>query len=141
MVAVSGLSALGSGGQEPVLEVHLAQEGMPVIGVVLGRAELVDSEREDQTFTSAESAAGAATPGDYLFIVVQGMAQVKADAGAGAIQPGERLTVGAEPGRARALQAREVEGMLVAEGAPVIGIALAAPESGSELIPVFVNLQ
>jgi hypothetical protein len=31
--------------------------------------------------------------------------------------------------------------MVVSEGAPVIGVALAPPEPGSNLVPVFVNLQ
>lgn len=141
LVAVSGLSVFGAEEEQPALVVHLAQEGMPVIGVVLRRAELVKSEKEGQEIFSLESSTGAAVTGDYLFIAVQGIAQVKVDAGDGAIQPGQRLTVSEMPGQARALQTREVDGMLVTEGSPVIGIALSAPEPGNALIPVFVNLQ
>ncbi len=44
-------------------------------------------------------------------------------------------------GVARALKHQEVNGMLVTEGAPVIGIALSAPVPGQDTIPVFVTLR
>jgi hypothetical protein len=42
---------------------------------------------------------------------------------------------------ARALLSQQLNGMLVSEGAPVIGIALSAPVTGKETIPVFVTLR
>lgn len=53
-----------------------------------------------------------------------GVAQVKVQDGA-SIQPGQRLTAAAD-GTARALQTRTLDGMVVTEGAPVIGVALDA---------------
>ena len=40
-----------------------------------------------------------------------------------------------------ALRTESLNGMPVTEGAPVIGIALAAPSAGSDTIPVFVSLR
>jgi hypothetical protein len=76
----------------------------------------------------------------YVFIVVQGMAYVKADGTGGAIAPGQRLTASSSPREARALQMRNVEGITVAEASPVLGIALAPLEKGQGLIPVMVTL-
>ena len=44
-------------------------------------------------------------------------------------------------GMARTLSHQEVNGMLVTEGAPVIGVALEAAIPGQETIPVFVTLR
>jgi hypothetical protein len=71
---------------------------------------------------------------------VLGVAQVKVADGVD-IQPGQRLTASDMAGKARALRTESLNGMIVSEGAPVIGTALAAPESGKETIPVFVTLR
>jgi hypothetical protein len=71
---------------------------------------------------------------------VLGVTHVKVDPAAG-IQPGDRLTAADLAGAARALQTRTVDGMVVSEGAPVLGIALAAPTEGQATIPVFVSLR
>jgi len=83
------------------------------------------------------SAAGPARPGDYVRLTVLGVARVKVDAGQGSIQPGTRLTSGAR-GRARALRTVVVEGVTLAESAPTVGIALAAPDADG-LVWVLVN--
>ena len=72
-----------------------------------------------------------------MSITVLGAAQVKAQAGK-AIQPGQRVTVGAN-GAVRALQTRTIEGMVVSEGAPTIGVALQEPADG--LVWVLVSPQ
>jgi hypothetical protein len=51
-----------------------------------------------------------------------------------------RLTVSGVAGAARPLRSESLNGMIVTEGAPVIGIALASPTAGSPIIPVFVTL-
>jgi hypothetical protein len=140
LVAVGGLAPSLTATSAPVLQVHRAEAGSAVVGVVQGRAEIVKSEKEGQTEESAERCPGAAAPGDYLFVVVQGMAQVKADASQGTIEAGQRLTAAATAGMARALQSRQVEGMTVAEDAPVVGIALGPLDAGTGLIPVLVTL-
>jgi hypothetical protein len=53
------------------------------------------------------------------------------------IEPGTHLAVG-EAGAARALKTVVVEGLTLAESAPTIGIALAAPDEGG-LVWVLVN--
>jgi hypothetical protein len=72
--------------------------------------------------------------------MVMGVAQVKIEPNA-AIQPGQRLTAGTLAGTARPLRTESLNGMLVTEGAPVLGIALAAPIPGETTIPVFIALR
>ena len=64
--------------------------------------------------------------------------RVKAAPGETAIAAGTRLTVGSD-GQVRPLQTRTVEGMVVTEGAPVVGVALEAAKDG--LVWVLVNPQ
>jgi hypothetical protein len=108
-----------------------------IVGVVEGRMELVPAPGKEGEF-ELHSVAGAAKPGDLVAITVLGAAQVKVAAQA-AIQPGQRLTVGQQPGTARAMQSRQIEGMTVDEGGPSLGVALEPAENG--LIWVLVNPQ
>lgn len=87
-----------------------------------------------------QSVSGDAKPGEYVSLIVFGVTEVKIDV-SNPVSPGERLTASSISGAARPLASQEINGMLVTEGAPVIGIALAAPEAGKETIPVFVNLR
>jgi hypothetical protein len=112
-----------------------------VIGVVKSRMVYeVAPGKEAEGEMSMHSAEGAAQPGEYVSLVVYGVAQMKIDPGA-TIMPGERLTASEQAGRARPLQKQEINGMQVVEGAPVIGIALEAPIEGQDTIPVFVTLR
>ena len=86
------------------------------------------------------SAEGPAQPGEYVSLIVFGVAQVKIDPNT-VIAPGDRLTASTQTGLARPLQKQEINGMQVVEGAPVIGVALAAPLPGQDTIPVFVTLR
>lgn len=140
LVAVHGIGDPLAGTSVPVVRVRLAQAGDAAVGVVQSRAEVMRSTKEGQESAGANRAEGAAQPGDHLFIVVQGIAQAKADLAAGAIAPGQRLTAGDTPGHARPLRSQVLNGMAVTEGAPVIGIALDAPD-GSGLVPVLVTLR
>ena len=142
LVAAKGLLDPVAGSGQPTLAVGLAGgNNLGVIGVVQGRVALTSSEKDGVESQSMELAEGAVSPGEYLLVVVQGFARIKIDASAGSILPGQRLTAGRQAGTARALETRLIDGMVVSEGAPVIGIALAPPEPGSDLVPVFVNLQ
>jgi hypothetical protein len=112
-----------------------------VIGVVESRliwAEAPGKEGEDAM--TLQRAEGPAQPGEYVSLVISGVAEVRVEVGA-AIAAGERLTLAEAGGQLRALQTRTVEGMVVSEGAQVIGIALEAPAAGRETIPVFVTLR
>ena len=140
LAAVSGLAEPLAGSEQPILRVHRAAEGEAVVGVVQVRGVRAESTKEGQTLESIDRADGDVRQGDCLFLLVYGPAQVKADAAAGAIAAGTRLTAGGEPGHARALQTRTIEGMAVAEAAPGAGIALEALDSGTGLISVFVTL-
>jgi hypothetical protein len=141
VVAATGVEDPLAGSVSPVLRVRLAGQGLGVAGVVLGRAEVSRETKEGQALDTATRAAGPAAAGDYLFVVVQGIAQVKADASAGPIAPGARLAAADSAGHARALRSRMLDGMLVVEGAPSIGIALGPLDAGYGLIPVLVTLR
>jgi hypothetical protein len=67
-----------------------------------------------------------------------GVAQVKVQ-DAEVIQPGQRLTVAAMPGHARALRTVQVEVIRVDESGPTLGVALEAPKDG--MVWVLVNPQ
>ena len=141
LTTAGGVEAPLAGTSAPVLRVRRAGAGDTVVGVVQSRATIATGDKEGQTLQSGERAAGAAAPGEYLFIVVSGLAQVKADASEQAIATGQRLAVAGRAGHARALRSRILDGMEVIEGAPLVGIALAPLESGTGLIPVLVTLR
>ena len=143
LVAVSGVSSPLAGATTPVMRVRRAGAGSAsgLIGVVQGKADVVKSSKDGQLLESANHAEGAAAPGDYVFVVVHGIARVKADATAGDIVAGQRLTAAGRSGHVRALRTRILEGMVVTEGAPVIGIALAPLDKDTGMIPVFVTLR
>jgi hypothetical protein len=140
LAAVSGLARPLAGSAQPVLSVHKAAAGEAVLGVVQARGVRGKSTKDGKTLESIDRAGGDVRPGDYLFLVVYGPAQVKVDASAGAIVVGARLTAGGQPGYARALHTRTIEGLVMAEAAPGVGIALEALDSGAGLISVFVTL-
>jgi hypothetical protein len=113
-----------------------------VIGVVQGRMALqLMPGKEENGAMVLESVPGPAQAGDYVALVVMGVADVKVDPAALDIVPGQRLTASSVAGAARPLRTESLNGMVVTEGAPVIGIALAAPEPGSDTIPVLVTLR
>jgi hypothetical protein len=139
VVAADGVAAPLNAGGRPVLAVRRA-DGRAV-GVVAGRAAVAKSTREGETTVGAEKTAGPVAPGDHLFIIVYGMAQVRGDATAAAIAAGQRLTASNRSGAARALRTVPVEGVEVAEAAPTIGTALEALPRGEALIWVLVNVR
>ena len=125
----------------PVLwQVLQAQSGTAVVGVVIGRAEvdIQDEHRPDETGKRLVPRAGAAQPDEYVTIVYSGPVQVKTAHGEAAITAGMRVTA-ATDGTVRPLLTRTVEGMTVAEGAPVLGVALEDAVDG--LVWVLVNPQ
>ena len=74
---------------------------------------------------------GPAQAGDYVAIIVMGAAQVKVQDGE-TILAGQRLAAGVD-GSVRPLQTRTLDGMVVTDGVPVIGVALEpATKSWSE---------
>jgi hypothetical protein len=143
LAAVSSVTEPIPGGTVPMPLVRLAEAPTytGIIGVVHSRMVYeVAPGKGDEGTMSMHSTEGPAMPGDYVSLVVFGVAQVNIDPDA-RIAPGERLTASNIPGMARALNSQEINGMQVVEGAPVIGIALAAPAPGQKSIPVFVSLR
>ncbi|MGQ9599448.1 MAG: hypothetical protein ACUVWZ_08515 [Anaerolineae bacterium] len=141
LTTIVGVESPLAGSSASVLQVRQARAGEAVVGIVRSRAVITASEKEGQRLQSVEQAKGAAAPGEYLFIVVSGLAQVKVDASEGTIAVGQRLTTGSQAGHARALRSRLLDGMEVTEGAPQVGIALASLDAGTGLIPVLVTLR
>ena len=143
IVAVAGVTDPLPGSATPMPLVRLADAltNNGVIGVVESRMVWkVAPGKEDEGEMSMQSAEGPAQPGEYVSLVVYGIAQVRVDP-AIQIAPGDRLTASDIAGSARSLMKQDVNGMVVVEGAPVIGIALSAPVSGQDTIPVFVTLR
>ena len=135
-VSAVGLADVLPGSVNRLAQVSAANAAAGVIGVVASRVELQPAPGKEGLLIP-RSVAGPAKAGDYVALTVLGAVQVKAQAGS-AIQPGQRVTVGAN-GAVRALQTRTIEGMVVAEGAPTVGVALQAPQDG--LVWVFVSPQ
>jgi len=147
LVAASGLADPLPDTLSPLPRVRLADaKTWPgVIGVVesLMALQPMPGKADENGGAPLElhSVPGPAKAGDYVALTVLGVAHVKADATAGAIVPGQRLTAADQSGHVRALRTRMLEGMVVTEGAPVIGIALAPLDEDTGTIPVFVTLR
>jgi hypothetical protein len=143
VVAVSGVTEPLPGSATPLPLVRLADaiSNSGVIGVVESRMVWeVAPGKESEGEMSMHSAEGPAQPGEYVSLVVYGVAQVRV-APTIQIAPGDRLTSSDLAGLARPLMTQDVNGMVIVEGAPVIGIALSAPVAGQDTIPVFVTLR
>lgn len=109
VVAVSGVEVALEGHTLPVLKVRKAVDrtAMGVVqarGVAVKREDVIRSDEgaleRVEIAVDVEEAAGSIAPGEYVFVVVQGLAQVKADASRGAIVPGDLLIAAPTSGRA-----------------------------------------
>jgi hypothetical protein len=80
-------------------------------------------------------------PGEYLLLVVQGPAQVKASALSGAIQPGDLLSSAGQDGRAARAAEMTIQGVSTTVPGAVFGKALEPLDDGQKLIYIFVTLQ
>lgn len=143
VAAVTGVGDAIPGGHHPLPLVRTADGAKytGVIGVVEKRMVLETARgKEMEGEMALHSAPGPARDGDFVSLIVYGIAQVKVDPAA-KIEVGQRLTASDVSGRARALRAQTLNGMTVAEDAQSIGIALKAPTAGEETVPVFVTLK
>lgn len=98
VVQAAGIDAQMAGEQTPVMQVTRAESGDRVLGVVVGRTKMTMVEPgEDQAKPGPHygPVGGTAELGDYLVIVVQGMAQVRV-APTVKIQTGDMIGVSAE---------------------------------------------
>lgn len=122
VVQVAGVEPQVAGEQQPVIRVTAAGSSKQVLGVVAGRTTmtLVEPGADDaRPGPHYGPTGGAAKPGDYLVVVVQGMAQVRTDP-AHTLQVGDRIGLSAD-GTAEAVDAAAFG--MVLEGADADGLA------------------
>jgi hypothetical protein len=101
LARAEGVEVSAAGGQQPIMQVARARSGDRVVGVVLGRTELTMAEPgadDVQPGPHYGPISGDAEPGDYLVVVVQGLAQVRVDPTAG-IETGDLMAAGADGAR------------------------------------------
>ncbi|MCP4540333.1 MAG: hypothetical protein GY832_24610, partial [Chloroflexi bacterium] len=146
----SGMVAPLEAGGPPVVQVARATgaNSTAVAGVVYGRFNIRVATDEAEQSNGQGSGAnrevtppGAVEPGEYLLLVVQGPAQVKASAFASVIQPGDLLSSASEIGYATKAAQVSIEGVKTAMPGTIFGKALEPLETGQKLIYVFVTLQ
>jgi len=142
VVAAAGVADPVPGSTERLVEVQLAgRDATGIVGVVASRMVFEVAPGKEQTGERALQAAdGPARAGDYVALVVLGVADVKVDRSA-SIAQGTRLTAAEAGGRVRPLRTESLNGMPVTEGAQVVGIALAATRAGDDTVPTFVTLK
>jgi hypothetical protein len=150
VVVIAGMGESAAEGAPPLIRVRKAREvnSTGVIGVVASTyaAEWLMTETDPTGASSGDrsiplAGPGPIAPGDYLLLVVQGPAQVKASALAGAIQPGDLLSSAGLEGHAARATTVTVEGVRTAAPGTVFGKALEPLGEGQKLIYVFVTLQ
>jgi hypothetical protein len=142
VVAASGYAGGIPGAQDfvPLVSLAAAPDRLGVIGVVHSRMALVQKpEKEGDDVVALESVPGQAEPGDLVALTVRGVTLARADF-ASPIEAGQRLTVAEDEGTVRPLLTRTIEGMELAEGMPVVGVAVGAVDEDSGLVPVYVQL-
>jgi hypothetical protein len=140
VVAVSGIGPPLMDQQNPVLKVRraTASDGA-LLGVVQTRAvvdvgkKLVSAQHtgEMEKTEIATAAPGRVAPGDYLFVVVQGLVQVRVDACSSAIQVGDAVGPSARVGLAQKLSQSTTPEL-------VLGRALEELDEGTGLIWVLI---
>jgi len=150
VVVFSGLGDPNSKGESPVPQVSKAQEANStgIAGVVFSRFNIEAVEEDTDTPDQAESKAnlevtpeGAAGPGDYLLLVIQGPAQVKTESLAGAIEAGTLLSSCETPGCAGKAAEVSIEGHVMHLPGTVVGKALQPLTTGEDMIYAFIALQ
>jgi hypothetical protein len=139
VVSVQGVEPAAFDNAATLWLVAPAQAGQAAVGVVAGRAGLrvADEHLPSETGRQLVSRDGAAAPGDYVTVVYSGPMQVRLSAGSNAAA-GARVTPAGD-GRVRPLESRVVDGMVVAEGAPVLGLILG--DAGDGRAWVLINPQ
>lgn len=149
VVAFSGVAAPLEEGGPPVIQVTRATSAnsAAVAGVVYSRFNIKTVTDKRSAFGSDSEEArqvtleGPVPPGEYLLVVIQGPALVRASASGGAIRPGDLLSASGVDGYAAKAPKVTVEGMLIAAPGTVFGKALQPLDADRDLIYVFVTLQ
>ncbi len=128
IVAIDGVLTNQFAEQPLLLQVYAAQAGETAVGVVQGRAEVMEETRPEleEPVVRLVAKEGTAVAGDYLAIVIYGPMPVRVQQ---PVAPGQRLTVAAD-GMARPLRTVTVDGVELAENAATVGIVLSAVDEG-----------
>jgi hypothetical protein len=145
----SGVAAPLEAGGPPVVQVArtASANSTAVAGVVYSRfnIKVVTAKRQSDGQGSEAGQEvtldGPVPPGEYLLLVVQGPAQVKASALSGAIRPGDLLSSAGQAGYAAKAAEITIEGVKTTVPGAVFGKALEPLDGSQELIYVFVTLQ
>ncbi|MFO7682156.1 MAG: hypothetical protein R6X34_19105 [Chloroflexota bacterium] len=152
VVVFSGINRSVTAVDGPIVQVSSAHtaNSTAVAGVVFSRFNIdaVDPDLEFPDDTAPERLAemdvtppGEVAPGEFLLVVVQGPALVKASNLGGSIQPGDLLSTGGSVGLAGKAAVMSVNGMETAVPGTVFGKALEPLDEAQETIYVYVTLQ
>lgn len=149
VVVFSGVNRAVGAVDGPVVQVSRADEAnsTAVAGVVYSRFNIdaIDPGLEspdDAAATMDVTPAGSAAPGEFVLVVVQGPAEVRASAVAsGSIAPGDLLASAASPGTAGRAAMTTTGGVETALPGTVFAKALETLDGDQEMIYVYVTLQ
>jgi hypothetical protein len=149
VVALAGISAPLKGSDAPLVQVTrpATADSTAVAGVVYSRfnAHAIDGTWQSNGMGRAPGEEvllpGPAAQGQYLLMVIQGPAQVKVDAAAGALQPGDLLSSAGSAGYAGRAAQSSAQGQAAALPGTVFGKALEPLDAGRKTIYVYVTLQ
>lgn len=152
VVVFSGINRAVTAVDAPIAQVSSAHtaNSTAVAGVVFSRFNMdaVDPDLEFPDDTAQERRAemdvtppGEVAPGEFLLVVVQGPALVRASALGGSIQPGDLLSTGGSMGLASKAAVMNVNGLETAVPGTVLGKALEPLDEAQALIYVYVTLQ
>ncbi|MGD8597926.1 MAG: hypothetical protein PVJ26_12955 [Anaerolineae bacterium] len=149
VVVLSGMTALPEADAPAVMQVSgAASANSPAVaGVVYSRFNIETAIEDRKPGTNVTAAprevtpAGPVAPREYLLVVVQGPAQVKASALTGEIQPGDLLSTATLVNHAAKAPRLIVEGIEMVAPGTLLGKAMEPLQADQELIYVYVTLQ
>ncbi len=143
VVAFGGIGAPLEAGGQPVIQVvgAASANSTAVAGVVHSRFNVEALGTGPEQTVSEITPEGSVSPGEYLLVVVQGPAQVKASALAASIQSGDLLSSAGRAGYAAKAVEVTFGNVEAAMPGTVLGKALETLDEGEALIYIFVTLQ
>jgi len=143
VAAFSGIGAPLEVDGPPVIQVVSANaaNSTAIAGVVYSRYNIEALSADPEKVGDDITPDGAAAPGEYLLMVVQGPAQVKASALAGPLQAGDLLSSAAQAGYAAKAAQVSLDGVETAMPGTILGKVLEPLAEGEALIYIFVTLQ
>jgi hypothetical protein len=149
VVAFSGITPPLDGDSLPTIQVTKVTEAnsTAVAGVVyrgystVAATGKLRSEGSKLAAGSEITFDGPVAPGNYLLVVVQGPALVKASALSGVIKPGDLIASGSTAGTASRATLLQTEVGVMAVPGTVLGKALEAPKDGQGMFYIYVTLQ